>query len=87
MEDAGRDRFSLPAAKGVLASRLSMKPETFSRILHNLSVQGVIEVKSSTIEVLQVAKLRELAHLESIIGLEPESPAQNPCPLAGPKPL
>lgn len=72
MEQERSKQFQLHAPKGVLASRLSMKPETFSRILQNLSAQGVIEVKGNEITVLDAVTLRELAHPESVIGLEPE---------------
>ena len=41
------DTFDLPVAKQVLASRLSVKPETFSRIIKNLSDDGVIQVAGS----------------------------------------
>ncbi|MES9946285.1 MAG: Crp/Fnr family transcriptional regulator [Candidatus Thiodiazotropha sp.] len=74
MDDVGQDHFTLPAAKGVLAARLSMKPETFSRILQNLSTKNIISTKSNEIQVLDESLLRSLAHLESIFGLEPENP-------------
>ncbi|PVV08248.1 MAG: hypothetical protein B6D72_16950 [gamma proteobacterium symbiont of Ctena orbiculata] len=74
MEDVGQKQFTLPAAKGVLAARLSMKPETFSRILQNLSSKNILKTKSNEIEVLDETLLRSLAHLESIYGLEPEKP-------------
>ncbi len=66
----GGYEFNLQAPKGVLASRLSVKPETFSRILHNLSDRDIISVKGKQIRVLAPDKLRELAHVESLIGLE-----------------
>lgn len=81
MEDVGSAKFTLPAAKGVLAARLSMKPETFSRIFHNLSSKKIIEKCANEVVVLDEDELRLLAHVESIIGLEPEKPHQNPCPL------
>ena len=74
MEEAGTSHFTLPAAKGVLAARLSMKPETFSRILQNLSGKQVLKTKGNEIEVLDPPLLRALAHVESIYGLEPEQP-------------
>jgi len=86
MQQAGSEQFILHAPKGVLASRLSVKPETFSRILHNLAHQGVIEVHGNRIQVLEPRRLREQAHVESLVGLAPE-PVQNPCPLTGPKKL
>ncbi|MCP3670678.1 MAG: winged helix-turn-helix domain-containing protein, partial [Gammaproteobacteria bacterium] len=53
--------FDLAAPKGVLASRLSVKPETFSRILHNLMDQDIISVKGGHIDVLDVDELRSIA--------------------------
>lgn len=74
MQESGDSHFTLPAAKGVLAARLSMKPETFSRILQNLSSKQVLRTKGNEIEVLDQPLLRSLAHVESIYGLEPEQP-------------
>jgi len=69
MEQSGARRIALQAPKGVLASRLSIKPETFSRILNNLSAQGVIDVKGAQIEILDPRSLTELAHPEALVGL------------------
>ena len=79
------ERFVLPAAKGVLAARLSMKPETFSRIFHNLSTNGVIEVSGNEVIVRNLDQLRSLAHTESFVGLEPDTPYVNPCPNTEPR--
>lgn len=70
MRKNGSTEFALHAPKGVLASRLSVKPETFSRILNNLMQQKVIEVQTTQVKVLDPAELQELAHVESAIGLE-----------------
>ncbi len=78
-EEKGRDTFALDAPKGVIACRLSMKPETFSRICKNLTHDQVIEVHAHKVKVLEPARLRELAHLESVVGLEPEEPIEMPC--------
>ena len=74
MEEMQRTEFTLPAAKGVLAARLSMKPETFSRILQNLSTKKVLTSKGNEIQIIDKELLRSLAHLESVLGLEPEHP-------------
>ena len=50
----------LGATKVVIASRLSIKPETFSRILLRMSKQGLIEVNGNDITLLDVEGLREL---------------------------
>ncbi len=76
MDEVGTRQFTLPAAKGVLAARLSMKPETFSRILQNLSAKKVLQSKGNEITVTNPGLLRSLAHLESIYGLEPELPCE-----------
>ncbi|HFC53046.1 MAG TPA: Crp/Fnr family transcriptional regulator [Gammaproteobacteria bacterium] len=48
----------LSTSKQVLASRLSIKPETFSRILKTLNQKGLLEVNGSTIHILDVDGLR-----------------------------
>lgn len=47
--------------KQVLASRLSVRPETFSRILQQLAKAGLIQVQGKTVEVLDARRLREWA--------------------------
>jgi len=49
--------FELPASKQIIASRLNLTPETFSRILHSLSQSGLITVKSKRITVPDIARL------------------------------
>ncbi len=49
---------TLPAAKNIIASRLSITPETLSRILHTLSSKGLISVEGLHIKVHDVAGLR-----------------------------
>lgn len=51
----------LEVQKKVLASRLSVQPETLSRVLHALGEQGVIEVDGAEIRVRDAARLRTLA--------------------------
>jgi CRP-like cAMP-binding protein len=48
----------LATSKGVLASRLDITREHFSRILHGLSAAGLIEVHGRTIRILDLAGLR-----------------------------
>lgn len=47
----------LPASKHVLASRLSLAPETFSRVLRELSAEGLISVEGRRITLLDVPGL------------------------------
>jgi len=49
----------LAASKSVLASRLNITREHFSRILHELSQAGLIRVSGRSIRVLDPAGLRE----------------------------
>lgn len=46
--------------KNIIASRLSIQPETFSRILLRMSKDGLIEVKGNNITLLDVNSLRQL---------------------------
>ncbi|GAB2876755.1 Crp/Fnr family transcriptional regulator [Uliginosibacterium flavum] len=55
----GALEIDLPTSKQVLASRLSVTPETFSRILHTLSSAGLVEVDGKTIRVPDVSRLRD----------------------------
>ena len=48
----------LSAGKSVVASRLNMTPEHFSRVLHELSAAGLIEVDGKTVRILDLGGLR-----------------------------
>jgi len=50
----------LSTAKNIIASRLSIKPETFSRIMTQLNKKGLIEVKGNDITLLDVDGLKAL---------------------------
>jgi CRP-like cAMP-binding protein len=49
---------ALATSKGVLASRLNITREHFSRILHDLSQAGLIEVHGRIIRILDPERLR-----------------------------
>ncbi|MGP1679929.1 MAG: Crp/Fnr family transcriptional regulator [Burkholderiales bacterium] len=49
---------TLTANKGVIASRLSLTQEHFSRILHDLAARSLIEVHGRSIRIPDVARLR-----------------------------
>jgi CRP-like cAMP-binding protein len=49
---------TLTPGKSVIASRLNMTPEHFSRILHDLAASGLIEVNGRTIRILDLERLR-----------------------------
>jgi len=46
-----RDCFELQVAKSVIASRLSVKPETFSRILKNLHEQEIVSIEGRNVRI------------------------------------
>lgn len=48
----------LSAGKSVIASRLNMTPEHFSRILHELGNAGLIEIQGRTVRIPDLARLR-----------------------------
>lgn len=52
------DQVTLPVSKTVLASRLNLTPEHFSRILHDLAGRRFISVDGRTITMLDIEKLR-----------------------------
>ena len=54
----GSEVVTLPAAKNIIASRLSIQPETLSRSLHTLADKGLIEVDGLNIRVLDPEALR-----------------------------
>lgn len=52
----------LSAPKAVVASRLSIQPESFSRILNNLAQAGLISVKGPIIHIHDLQGLRAINH-------------------------
>lgn len=48
---------SLPVSKATVASRLSLTPEYFSRVLHELEAEGLIEIDKREIRILDVQQL------------------------------
>jgi len=56
---ADGEEVTLHASKAVVASRLNLTPEHFSRILHDLAEHGLIEVQGRGITILDAAKLRD----------------------------
>lgn len=57
-ESSGGVELRLAVAKGVIASRLNITREHFSRILHELAVAGLIRVSGRTITIVDAARLR-----------------------------
>ena len=48
---------SLPVSKATIASRLSLTPEDFSRVLHELEAHGLIEIDRRDIRILDAQRL------------------------------
>lgn len=46
------NEFDLEIPKHVLASRLSVKPETFSRIIKSLKTKGILQINGSRVQIL-----------------------------------
>jgi CRP-like cAMP-binding protein len=51
---------SLPVSKAIVASRLNLTPEHFSRILHELVAEGLIEVDGRDIRIVDPVRLRQM---------------------------
>jgi len=69
----GEQTLDLDVRKGVLASRLSVQPETFSRVVKSLTAQGVIRMQGSQVTVLDLEALRRIAELADILEPGPVS--------------
>ena len=72
--DAAPTRVRLPANKTVIASRLGVTKETFSRLLHELTARGLVEVSRREIVLRDPQGLAELARG----GKKPRAPARRP---------
>lgn len=53
--------FELDIPKHVIASRISVKPETFSRIIKSLKSKNVLEIKGSKVHLLDREALEDVA--------------------------
>jgi len=51
--------FELDTAKNVIAARLSIKPETFSRIIKNLKNEGVLSIEGNMVSIHDLEALKE----------------------------
>ncbi len=49
---------TLPVSKRMLASRLNLTPEYFSRVLHDMAEQGLLGIQGRDITILDIEKLR-----------------------------
>jgi CRP-like cAMP-binding protein len=57
------NEYQLRIPKSVLASRLSIKPETFSRIIKGLKSDGVLEITGRRVSIKNRMKLENMADL------------------------
>jgi len=57
--DGKEIRVELPSSKQVVASRLNLTPETFSRVLHDLAKAGLIGMRGRQIRIIELQRLRE----------------------------
>lgn len=55
---SGPSTVTLPVSKALVASRLNLTPEHFSRIMHDLGAEKLIEVDGRDIRILDVTRLR-----------------------------
>lgn len=60
----GHQELDLGIPKGVLASRLSIKPETFSRVVKQLTLDGIVSVQGAHIAIRDRNCLLALAEAE-----------------------
>ena len=58
---SGGGTFDLKVPKQTLASRLSVQPETFSRIVRQLRNQGILTVQGSRVEISDYDRLKLIA--------------------------
>jgi CRP-like cAMP-binding protein len=56
--DSGPTMLTLPVSKAIVASRLNLTPEHFSRILHELAERELIRVDGRDVHIVDVARLR-----------------------------
>lgn len=56
--NGGSAAVTLPAKKGIIASRLNLTHEHFSRVLHDIQAAGLIEVRGREIRMIDVDRLR-----------------------------
>jgi CRP/FNR family transcriptional regulator, dissimilatory nitrate respiration regulator len=61
VEGNGQAAVMLPTNKGVIASRLNLTPQHFSRILHELTQAGLVTVDGRTIHIADIDRLRAVS--------------------------
>ncbi|NEX23126.1 Crp/Fnr family transcriptional regulator [Thiorhodococcus mannitoliphagus] len=69
----GQRVLELDVRKGVLASRLSVQPETFSRVIKSLSAQGVIRMEGAQVTLIDPDALLAIGELHERLETGPVS--------------
>ena len=54
-----KNEFDLDMAKNVIAARLSIKPETFSRIIKSLNNKGILSINGNSVTIHDIETLKE----------------------------
>jgi CRP-like cAMP-binding protein len=67
-EEASQYEITLPASKQDVASHLNLAPETFSRVLHQLSEEKLIRVKGRVITVLDAKAMQRFEAAPGVRG-------------------
>ncbi len=60
--EPGVKEIRLPSTKAATASLLNLTPETFSRVIHGLEREGIVNVDGRRVEVLDEDRLRAQTH-------------------------
>jgi len=58
-QGVGQAVVELPVSKATVASRLSLTPEYFSRVLHELEAEGLIQIDKREIRILDIQRLAQ----------------------------
>ncbi len=58
-DETGRTVVEFEAPKQVIASRIGIKPETLSRLLHKLVDQGCIEMSGTKVIIIDIERMRQ----------------------------
>lgn len=59
-DDEGRTVVELEAPKQVIASRIGVKPETLSRLLHKLADQGCVKLDGGRLFITDIERMRQV---------------------------
>jgi CRP-like cAMP-binding protein len=57
----GKNNFELDVAKNIIAARLSIKPETFSRIIKSLYDQKILSIEGNRVTIHNVDTLKQIS--------------------------